>query len=265
MDAYLGNPHDVAIDSQGRVLIADTRNGRIRLVQADSVIITIAGTTLPWDGGEGRWDRGDGGPANSASFMQIEAVAVGPNDDIYVGDGAGRIRRIDGETGLISTVAGVGIPGHSGDGGPATQARIGTPTAMDFDRAGNLYFADKSHHVVRRVGLDGTIATIAGCGSSGFAKDGTVAREAAIHLPYGLAIAPDDTVYFSDSANNLVRRITRSGHLETVAGCDKAGDAGDLGPAAQAHLNEPHGLCFYDNILLISDHFNNRVKAVRIA
>lgn len=263
-DAYLGNPHDVAVDSQGRLLIADTRNGRIRRVERDGTIITIAGTTLPWDGGEGRWDKGDGGPANSASFMQIEAVTVGPNDDIYVGDGVGRIRRIDAQTGLISTVVGLGVPGYSGDGGPATQAKIGTPTAIDFDSAGNLYFADKIYHVVRRVSTEGIITTIAGCGKAGFTPDGIDAAEAKINLPYGLAIGPNGIVYFSDSANNRVRRIAMTGELETIAGCDAAGDAGESGPAIKAHLNEPHGLCFYGDSLLISDHYNNRVRAVRI-
>ncbi|MEM7131049.1 MAG: hypothetical protein AAF702_32305 [Chloroflexota bacterium] len=263
-DAYLGNPHDVAVDSHGRLLIADTRNGRIRRVEADGTIITIAGTTFPWDGGEGRWDKGDSGPANSASFMQIEAVAVGPNGDVYVGDGAGRIRRIDAQTGLISTVVGVGLPGYSGDGGLATQAKIGTPTAIDFDSAGNLYFADKIYHVVRRVSTGGIITTIAGYGEAGFSPDGTSATRARINLPYGLAVGPDDAVYFSDSVNNRVRRITASGELETVAGCDYAGDAGEGGAAKDARLNEPHGLCFYDDLLLISDHYNNRIKAVRI-
>lgn len=263
--AYLGNPHDVAVDSQGRLLIADTRNGRVRRVEPDGTIITLAGTTLPWDGGEGRWDKGDGGPANSASFMQIEAVAVGPNDDVFVGDGAGRIRRIDAETGLISTVVGVGLPGYAGDGGPATQAKIGTPTGIDFDSAGNLYFADKVYHVVRCVGREGIITTVAGCGQAGFSPDGTRATSARINLPRGLCIGPDDTVFFSDSANNCVRCIAADGELETVAGCERAGDGGEGGPPTRARFNEPHGLCFYGDILLISDHFNNRVKAVRIS
>ncbi|MBV7337387.1 hypothetical protein KFU94_55980 [Chloroflexi bacterium TSY] len=262
-DAYLGNPHDVAVDGQGRLLIADTRSGRIRRVEADGTILTIAGTTLPWDGGEGRWDKGDGGPANAASFSQIEAVVVGPGGDIYVGDGVGRIRRIDAQTELIATIAGTGQSGYQGDGGPATLARIGTPTAIDFDRAGNLYFADKVHHVVRRVGVDGAISTVVGCGKAGFSPDGTAANKAQINQPYGLAIGPNDTIYFADSANNRVRRITTTGQLETIAGCELAGDSGDGGPATTACLNEPHGLCFYgDDILLISDHYNNRVKAV---
>lgn len=263
--AYLGNPHDVAVDAQGRLLIADTRNGRIRRVEADGIIQTIAGTTLPWDGGSGRWDKGDGGPANSASFVQIEAVAVGPDDAIYVGDCIGRIRRIDSQSGLIATVAGVGIGGCRGDGGPATQAHIGAPTAIAFDQAGNLYFTDKAHHVVRRIDRQtGIITTVVGNGTVGCSPDGTPATEAQIHLPYGLALGPDGTLYFADSANHRVCAVMADGCIATVAG-GEGGDGGDGGPAVRARLNEPHGLCFYGtDILLISDHFNSRVRAVRL-
>ena len=266
VEAYLGNPHDVAVDSQGRILIADTRDGRIRVVTQDGILRTLAGTTLPWDAGEGRWDKGDHGPANSASFAHIEAVAVGPNDDVYVGDGIGRIRKIDAQTGIITTVAGIGLAGYTGDGGPATSARIGAPTAIRFDGAGNLYFTDRAHHIVRKVDTQGVITTVVGCGQAGFSPDGTPARQAKLHTPYGLAVTKDGTIYVADSRNNRVRRATADGVLETVAGCDTAGDAGEGGPATAAQLNEPHGLCFYgDDILLISDHYNNRVKAVKLA
>lgn len=264
--AYLGNPHDVAVDQQGRVLIADTRNGRIRRVERDGTIRTIAGTTLPWDAGEGRWDKGDGGPAVSACIAHVEAVAVGPNGDIYLGDSAvGRIRKIDATTGMITTIAGVGLPGYTGDGSLAAQARIGAPTAIRFDATGALYFTDRAYHVVRRVDAAGMITTVVGCGAPGFSPDGTPARQAKLDQPYGLALTTDGTIYLADSRNNRVRRVNAQGILETVAGSERAGDGvdGDLATATQ--LNEPHGLCFYGpNILLISDHYNNRVKVVKV-
>lgn len=264
--AYLGNPHDVAVDSQGRVLIADTRNGRIRRIERDGTIRTVAGTTLPWDAGEGRWDKGDGGPAVSACIAHVEAVAVGPNDDIYLGDSAvGRIRKIDAATGIITTVAGIGLPGYTGDGGPATQARIGAPTAIRFDATGALYFTDRAQHVVRKVDADGQITTVVGCGVAGFSPDGTPARLAKLDQPYGLAIASDGIIYVADSRNNRVRRITAHGILATVAGSASAGDSADGELATQTQLNEPHGLAFYGpNILLISDHYNNRIKALKV-
>ena len=262
--AYIGNPHDVAVDGQGRILIADTRNGRIRRVELDGSLRTLAGTTLPWDAGEGRWDKGDHGPANSASFGGIEAVAVDRQGHIYIGDCTfGRIRKIDADTGIITTIAGVGIPGFSGDGGLATQACIGAPTAIRFDESGNLYFSDRANHLVRCIDRDGIIRTVVGCGRAGFALDGEIAAGAAIDTPYGLTIAPTGALYFADSRNNRVRRVNADGKLETVAGGTLAGDGGEGGLATLAMLNEPHGLAWWGkNLLLISDHYNNRIKAV---
>ena len=179
-EAHLGNPHDVSVDSLGRVVIADHRNGRLRRIEPDGRLITIAGTTLPWDSGSGCWDKGDGGPANGASFVGIMAVTHGLEDDIYLGDSVGRIRRIAADSGLVSTVAGTGRSGYSGDGGPATAARVGSPAALCFDAAGNLFFADAAYHVIRCLRPDGQIETVAGTGRAGASPDGALARRAAI-------------------------------------------------------------------------------------
>ena len=263
--AYLGNPHDVAVDSAGRVVIADARNGRLRRIEPDGIIRTIAGTTLPWDGSNGRWDKGDHGPAISASLVAVLSLTHAANDDIYLGDGVGRIRRIDAQTGIITTVTGTGQTGNTGDGRLATKAQIGCPTALCFDSQGNLYFADNRYHVIRKVDTNGIISTVVGTGKAGFAPDGTLATAAQIDTPWGVSVSPDDDLYFSDSRNGRVRRVTQEGKLETVAGTAVFGDSGDGGMAIAASLNEPHGLCFYgSDLLLISDHFNNRVRAVRI-
>lgn len=264
-DAYLGNPHDVSVDSLGRVVIADTRNGRIRRVELDGIIRVVAGTTLPWDAGEGRWDKGDGGSALSASLAHIESVTHSSHDDIYLGDCIGRIRKIDHETGIITSIAGLGFTGYTGDGGLATQARIGCPSALCFDLEGNLYFTDRMFHVIRKIDTNGMITTVVGCGLAGFSDDGTPALEARLDTPYGLAISNNGHLYFSDSKNNRVRRLTSTSRLETVIGSGIAGDNGHNLLAIHANLNEPHGLCFYNkDILLISDHYNNRIRAVRI-
>ncbi len=258
--AYLSNPNDVSTDSKGRVVIADTRHGYVRRVDADGTISTIAGTGL-------QWDKGDGGPAVSACFMETHAVAHGPNDDIYVADATiGRIRKIDASTGIITTVAGTGSPGYSGDGGPAVGARIGAPTNIRFDAAGNMYFADPTHHIVRKIDQTGTITTIVGSGEKGFSQDGTKATDAKLSQPSGLAVAADGVVYVSDSGNNCVRRVAADGRLATVAGCPTPGDAGDGGPATDATLNEPHGLWLYgEDILLACDFYNSRIRAVKLA
>ncbi|NKB70678.1 MAG: hypothetical protein GKR89_26710 [Candidatus Latescibacteria bacterium] len=254
--AYLVHPYDMTVDGAGRLVVADSLNGRIRRVEEDGTIQTIAGT------GQGA-DRGDGGPARNASLVAPHAVVCGPDGLIYIGDAAGRIRRIGGD-GIIRTVAGTGIQGWSGDGGLATEARIGTPSALCFDGEGGLFFADLTQHVIRRIGANGRIETLAGCGQAGFSHDGTSARAAQLHRPLGLAVGPDGAVYFSDGRNNRVRRIAVDGTLQTVAG-GEGGDAGDGGAAVRARLNEPHGLCFWGrDILLVCDHYNNRVRVLRL-
>ena len=131
VDAYLGNPADVSVDSRGRVVIADTRHGHVRRVEADGTIRGIAGAAF-------QWDKGDGGPAVGANLSHVTSVAHDANDNVYVGDAVGRIRRIDARTGLIDTVAGIGLSGYTGDGGPATEARLGSPSAIDFDAQGRI-------------------------------------------------------------------------------------------------------------------------------
>jgi sugar lactone lactonase YvrE len=258
-EAHLGSPHDVSVDSRGRVVITDTRHAHLRRVDEDGIIRNIAGAGF-------QWDRGDGAAAIEACLVLAQAVAHGPHDDVYVGDAVGRIRKIDDATGIITTIAGVGIQGYSGDGGPAVEARIGAPTAIRFDAEGNLYFSDSAYHLVRRVSTEGVISTVVGGGGVGFSPDGTPAREAKLHAPWGLAVTRNGVVYVSDSGNNRVRYVASDGTLQTVAGSDRPGDAGDGGPATAASLNQPHGLCLYgDDILLICDYYSNRIKAVKLA
>ena len=258
-EAYFLNPYDVTVDPQGRVVIADTLNAQVRRVEHDGTIQAVAGV------GGGGGDRGDGGPALAASFTTAHSVAFGPDGKVYIGDMAGRLRVVDPMTRIVGTFAGTGQAGYSGDGGPATEAQIGGPSAIDFDGDGNLYFADLTQHVIRRIDTTRVITTVAGTGEPGFSPDGTPALKARLFRPLGVAVTPDGTVYFSDSRNSRVRTIAADGTLRTVAGSDVPGDAGDGGPATQASLNEPQGLALYgDDVLLISDHYNNRIKAVKL-
>ncbi len=259
VDAYIGNPNDVSVDSKGRIVIADTRHGKVRRVDEDGIIRNVAG-------GEGQWDRGDTGPAISACLVDVRSVQHDRNDNIFIGDGIGRIRKIDSLTGIINTVAGIGLVGYSGDGDKATTARIGTPSAIRFDNIGNMYFSDSAYHVVRKIDPKGVIGTIAGTGEPGFSIDGTLATEARLDSPAGLDIGPNGEVYISDSKNNRVRVVGTDGVLHTVAGGDQPGDTSSPCEAKTASLNEPHGLCFYgSDILLVSDYHNNRIKAIKLS
>ena len=255
--AFLLNPYGLCVDRTGCVIIADTLNNRIRRVDEGGRIETIAGTGTATD-------QGDGGPARNASVNTPHAVACHPGGDLYVSDASGRIRVID-ETERIRTVIGIGRQGWSGDRSSAASARIGTPSSICFDAAGNLYFADLTQHVVRKVATDGVITTLAGTGQKGFSADGTAADEARLYRPFGVAVSSTGTVYFSDARNNRVRCIAQDGSLQTIAGGGDGGDSGDGAQATQARLNEPHDLCLYgDNILLFSDHYNNRIRAVKL-
>ncbi len=262
-DAYLGNPSHVAVDSLGRVTIADCRHSHVRRVGDDGVITTIAGTGQ-------QWDKGDGGPAVSACFGFLEALVYADNGDLYISDTAvGRIRKVEAATGIITTVAGIGLPGYTGDRGPATEARIGSPSELALAAGGGvLYFSDMTEHVIRKVDLtSGLIMTVVGTGQPGYSPDGTPAVEAQISSPRSIALAPSSgDLYFSDMGNNRVRRVNADGCLETVVGNGEHGNAADDTPATSAPFNEPHGICFFDShILLVSDFYNNQVKAVRIS
>ena len=231
-EAYLGNPHDVSVDPQGRVVIADHRHGHVRRIEPDGKIHSIAGTNF-------LWDKGDGGLAVGACLTDVASVA--------------------------HDVAGIGLPGYSGDDGIAVKAKIGRPAGLFMMEDAGFYFADSTCHLIRRVDGNGIITTVAGCGEQGFSVDGTPAKEARLNRPQAVAVSTDGVVYFADTANHLVRRVDAAGNLKTVAGT-KGGYSGDGGPARAARLNEPFGLCFYgDDLLLISDHKNNRVRAVNLS
>ena len=141
--------------------------------------------------------------------------------------GLGRIRRLDAQSGIITTIAGIGQTGWSGDDGPATAAKIGTPAALCLDKHGNLYFADSLHHVIRKVDRSGRITTVVGNATVGYSPDGTRAAAAKLNTPRGVAVGTDGTLFFSDAGNNRVRFITSDGRLATLAGCGEGGDNGD--------------------------------------
>ena len=261
-DAFLGNPSDVSVAADGSVIIADTRHAHVRRVDADGIIHNVAGAAFPWD-------KGDGGPAISANLVYPAGVEHGPNGNLYIADAsAHRIRKVDAITGIITTVAGNGLDGCTGNGGPATQARIGRPMSIRFDAAGHLYFPDIGYNVVRRVDAEtGIITTVIGSGDSGYCGDGTPALEAGLGTPHGVEVSADgSTLYVSDTEHFQVRAVGPDGFLRTVAGSDDGGDSGDGGPATRATLNYPYSLRLYgEDVLLISDHWNNKLRAVKLA
>ena len=196
--AALRNVWDVAVDVEGNVYIS--ADDRIRKVDTSGVITTIAGTGT-------RGFSGDGGLAEAAALNRPTGIALDQNGAVYFIDGGnGRIRRIDAQ-GIITTIAGTGEQGFSGDGGPATRARLDKPEHLWVDAEGNVYVADTYNRRVRKIGTNGIITTVAGNGSQSFSGDGGLATLAGLAKVSGVAVGPDGALYIADSAHNLIRRV----------------------------------------------------------
>jgi sugar lactone lactonase YvrE len=254
--ASLHWPHDVTVDDTGTVYIADSAHHRIRRVDSNGVITTIAGT-----GGAG--STGDDGPATEARIQNPKTVAV-HDGALYFSSLEDKIRRVDLTSGIITTIAGTGVAGYSGDDGPAALAQLDSPQRLAIDSVGNIYVADTGNSAVRRIdAVTGTITTVAGDGTPGSSGNGGPATAAEIDHPRGLALDGDSTLYLADSDSHRVRRIDLdAGIIRRVAGTTK-GFSGDGGPAGAAELYQPRGLTVMpDGSLLVADTFNDRLRLV---
>ncbi len=266
IDATFNFPNIVIVDKADNVYISDQLNHRIRKVTTDGRISTIAGTGEGF-GGYG----GDGGPANAAQLNSQVGLGLDNDGNLFVADRFNnRIRRIDARTGIITTVAGSGLVGFGGDGGPATQAELNSPNGVAVDAAGNLYIADTGNQRIRRVNAaDGRISTIAGSGIAGFIGDGGPAASAMINLAYPGTLTLDAAgdLYFADRNNHRIRKITLSTSvITTVAGTGVAGFSGDGTAPAGTALSFPTSLTFDPaGNMIIADSGNNRVRRVRPA
>lgn len=202
INASLRDPVGLAIDSADNLYIADSLNHRIRMVNpGDNRISTVAGLGVPGFGG-------DLHQANHANLQAPQGVAVDGDGNIFIADtGNARIRRVDGVTRNIRTIAGNGDPGFSGDGGAATAASLRVPRRVVVDTARNLYISDDGHGRIRVVKPNGTITTVVGNGTNSFSGDGGAAQSAVIHRPIGMALDTNGSLYFADSDNNRIRMI----------------------------------------------------------
>ena len=231
-EAQLVTPAGLLVDGSGNLYVADAGSGQIRRIDTGGVITTIAGT------GE-RGYSGDGGPATEAQLVGPSGLLVDGSGNLYVTDlFNNRIRRIDAE-GVITTIAGTGERGYSGDGGPAAEAQLAWPSGLLVDGLGNLYVADRANNRIRRIDAEGVITTIAGTGDWGFGGDGGPATEAQLASPSGLLVDGSGNLYVTDNSNHRIRRIDAEGMITTIAGTGERGYSGDGGPAAEAQLGWP--------------------------
>ena len=257
----LVHPGALDIDSSGNLYIADLRDHRIRKVDAAGIITTIAGTGVPGF-------SGDGGPALHAQIWNPFGLAVDGAGNVFIADTANyRIRKID-DTGRITTVAGSGA-GHTGDGGPATNAFLGFPKGLAVDSAGTLFIAETAMNRIRKVDPAGIITTVAGTGQSGFGGDGGLAVRARFWNPTDVAVDAGGYLYVADHGNHRIRKVDPAGIVTTVAGTGDPpfvgflADTGDGGRAIDAPLGYPNGLAIgSDGSLYFTNSQDKRVRRI---
>jgi trimeric autotransporter adhesin len=298
--AQFSAPADIALGGQGNLVIADAGHNRVRMVAAKTGrfyghamtagdVYTIAG-----DGSAGF--SGDGGPAVKAGLHRPTGVGLDAAGNVLISDSySERIRVVAAKTGRfyrramtagnIYTIAGTGTQGFSGDGGPATAARLNTPLRVTVDAAGNVLISDSFNQRLRvlavrsgrfygRAMIAGDIYTIAGNGTAGFTGDGVPATATGLYKPLHVIVDAKGNLVFCDERDNRVRvlavgsgrfygRAMTAGYIYTIAGTGKRGTTGDGGPATRAEVGEPAGVTL-DNLgnLLIATRNSGRVRAV---
>ena len=271
--ATLEEPSGVAVDTAGNMFIADRTNCRIRKISAvTGVISTVAGS------GAFCAYAGDGGPANSAWLDNPSGVAVDSAGNIFMADtNSCLIRKVSASTGVISTVAGT-FPdltgllhcGYSGDGGPATSAKLGFANGLALDSSENILVADTTNCAVRKISAStGVITTAAGTGTCGYSGDGGPATSAQMGEPYGVSVDRSGNIYITDITNCLIRKVSSSNaQISTVAGDFSlgCGYSGDDSSAASAQLNQPYGIAVDSSgDIFLADYKNSVIRKVSAA
>ncbi len=249
----------VAVDARGNIFIADSINNRIRKVSVSGVITTVAGNGM-------QGFSGDGGPATSASLSYPAGIALDAAGNLFISDSSNyRIRKVSID-GAISTIAGNGVNGFSGDGGPAISASLSDAGGIAVDSSGNVFFADDSNNRIRRVSPGGIITTVAGNGNDIFSGDGGLAITASISGPDGVAVDRLGNLFISDFFNCRIRKVSQSGIITTLAGNGSCGLSGDGGPATSASLSKPAQITVdaSGNVFFADSQFNNRIREVSV-
>jgi sugar lactone lactonase YvrE len=255
-DAAFNYVVGVAEDKSGNYFVSDLNTHRIRMISPRGEISTIAGTGIAGY-------NGDGIPATRALIFSPAHLQFDAGGNLVFADsGNCRLRRIDSR-GIITTIAGNGICGYSGDGGPATRASVGKFYGIAFDSSGNLYLADLVNCVVRRVDTHGIIHTFAGNGTAGYSGDGGPATAAQLGFPIGLVADSSGNLFIADEGDAVVRKVDTEGTITTFAGNGSNGPSGDGGPASQAAIGGPRGITIHNGALYISnDGGGGRIRYV---
>jgi sugar lactone lactonase YvrE len=266
-ECRLADPFAVGFDAGGNTFLCEMTNHRLLKIDSSGVLTTIGG-------GHGKGDEGDGGPATKAQFNGPHNLAVDNNGDIYVADTWNwKIRRIDAKTGIVSTFAGTGKRGYSGDGGPAEKAEFSGIYSIAFDAPHeNLYVVDLENRRVRTISLGsvslraGTLMTgkvrlIAGNGQKGVPADGSDAVSSPLFDPRAVAVAKSGDIYILERSGNALRVVDTKGKIRTVVGTGKPGGLTDTTNPLEATLKSPKHLCVdKDDNVLIADSDNHAIR-----
>jgi RHS repeat-associated protein len=254
--AQLHSPLELTVAPDGAVIFADVDNHRIRRIAPDGVISTVAGSGTDAS-------SGDGGAATSAGLREPVSVALSTDGSLFIADyAAHRIRRVSPD-GLISTWAGTGIAGFSGDTALAKAAQLNKPSSLALDGQGTLYVADSANHRIRKITADGVITTVAGSGVAGSTGDGGSATAARLDRPVAVCLNSDGELYIGDQDGQRIRRLNTDDSITTIAGTGAIGYTGGITAALGTPFALPRSLAMSpDGSLTVADAANNRVRKV---
>lgn len=260
LQGTFNKPHEIRFDANGDLYIVDMVNHAVRKIEMKTgILTTIAGTGQPGY-------SGDGGPAVKAQFKQPHSIQFGPGGDLYICDiGNHVIRRIDRETGMISTFAGTGKAGDTPDGSPIEGTPLRGPRSLDFDKEGNLWLATREGNQVFKFDLKaGKIHHVAGTGKGGFTGHGGPAVEATLSGPKGISVGSDGKVWLADCESHSIRMIdVQTGKIELIAGTGKKGDGAD-GNSLKCEMARPHGVYADANgEIYIGDSEAHKIRVLR--
>lgn len=257
LDTDLAMPEGLVVDRDGSILLTDSYNHVILRLDQEGYFTRFAGT-----GERGR--GGEGVKALESAFAFPCDVRLDSKGNVFVADlENNRIRKITRDDGLVTTVAGTGVPGYSGDGGPALKAELNAPWGIFVDKDDNLLIADSNNDAIRKVGNDGIIQTIAGNGQEGYDGDGGPARAAKLNTPQSLAVDAAGRIYIGDEHNDAIRVVELDGTIRSLIGIKGPGFSGDGGPASNAQIADPENLWIRsDGSILISVRDNARLRII---